>query len=271
MWYGVWFVLGLALGYIIFIQMVKRNLESSKQFGGFSSAKEASFFLTDRLLWAVILGILIGSRLGFVLFYDWAYFKEHPGQIVKVWNGGLASHGGALGVILSMAIYRYFIAKSFPDFTLLAILDRVSVPAALVGFFIRIGNFFNQEILGTPSNLPWAVVFGHPMDFEIKKEGFNPPRHPVQLYEGLFYLLIFFFLFWFWKRGQEKLKNGVIFGLCLILIFTTRLLLEFLKISQGGFMDQSLLSTGQWLSIPFVLVGFFFLFRKNQKSSVNPK
>ncbi|MCB1111481.1 MAG: prolipoprotein diacylglyceryl transferase [Chlamydiales bacterium] len=210
--------------------------------------------LSDRLTWFVVIATIVGARLGHVFFYQWDYFSRHPIEIFMTWKGGLASHGGAIGIIIALAIYAWVIRNKFPEITFLRILDIVVVPAALVGTFIRVGNFINQEIVGTPSQLPWAVIFADPA------EGVAAiPRHPVQLYEGAVYLAAFALLMWLWNKKAETLKPGTITGIFFILIFASRFFLEFFKVSQGGLANGWSIQTGQLLSIPFVILGIILL------------
>ncbi|MEM1283411.1 MAG: prolipoprotein diacylglyceryl transferase [Chlamydiota bacterium] len=213
-------------------------------------------YLTDRLTWFVILGTLIGARLGHVLFYDTARYQKNPIEILKIWEGGLASHGGAIGIIISLVIYIFFIRKRFPEIRFLILLDHIVVPTSLAAVFIRLGNFFNQEIIGTETDVPWAVVFGHPYD----GSGVFP-RHPVQLYEAACYLITFFVLSYLWIRKREVLKTGYLTGLFFVMIFLSRFFVEFYKVSQGGIVDDTFLQTGQLLSVPFILAGFWLMFR----------
>lgn len=225
-------------------------------FPGIASSKRTAAFLADRLVWFTVLGTLIGARLGQVFFYDWDVFRQHPEEIIKIWKGGLASHGGVIGVVLALYLYQLSIRKWEPQLSFLRLLDFIAIPSALVACFIRLGNFMNQEIVGTPSNLPWAVVFGNAADGSLPI-----PRHPVQLYEALAYLITFIFLYKLWKTKGEQLRSGVIIGWLFILIFGSRFILEFWKAQQMSSFDPSLLQMGQLLSIPFVLVGLFLVFR----------
>ena len=226
-------------------EMLPKALYSTKDFG---------YFLTDRMVWFVVLGTIIGARLGHVIFYDWFYYSSHPADVFKIWEGGLASHGGIIGIILSLVLYKQLILKDFPEITLLALLDIMVMPSTLAGAFIRIGNFFNQEILGPPTDLPWAIVFGHPIDGSPAL-----PRHPTQLYEALGYFIISMILLYEWKRKGNQLRTGYLFGLCFVLVFTFRFLIEFIKLPQSSMMDETFLQTGQLLSIPFVLLGLYFM------------
>lgn len=152
--------------------------------------------LSDRLFFYMILATIIGARLGHIFFYEnWTNYLIHPIRILKTWEGGLASHGAGLAILFALAIYVYSIRKIRPKFTWVKILDLISAPVAFCGCFIRIGNFMNQEILGTASTLPWAVIFGHPADGSIPI-----PRHPAQLYEAIGYFFIFILLFLLQKK-----------------------------------------------------------------------
>ncbi|BBI16981.1 prolipoprotein diacylglyceryl transferase [Neochlamydia sp. S13] len=259
-WYGLFFVLGLILSYSIVLHLMRTMLlerccpqKNSKDISPIALA------LTDRLTWYVVTGIIIGARLGHVFFYDWPYYQHYPIDILKVWEGGLASHGGAVGILLALAIYRLSIRKKFPKLTFLTIADMIAVPAALAGACIRVGNFFNQEILGTPSQAPWAVIFGNPADHSLPL-----PRHPVQLYEAFAYLIIFTLLLLIWQRALVRKKSGFMTGLFLILLFSTRFFLEFFKSSQSAVIDESKMQMGQYLSLPFILSGFFLIIYTNK-------
>lgn len=249
-WYSLLFAAGFFIGYLI----VKRMFQSEK----------APLEWLDSLLLYIVLATIIGARLGHCLFYDWDYFSQHPLEIflpVKFeptfrFTGfqGLASHGGALGIILALWLWSRRVSKR----PLLWILDRIVVPTALAGAFIRMGNLMNSEIVGKETDAPWGFVF--------KQLGEDFARHPVQLYESISYLVIFFLLFFLYWHTSIKNKLGRLFGLFLITVFGMRFVLEYFKKSQGGFETAlgDALSTGQWLSIPFVLIGLIFLFRPTQ-------
>jgi prolipoprotein diacylglyceryl transferase len=222
--------------------------------------KEICTHLADRLTWFVTLGTLIGARLGEVFFYDWPHYRNNLLDIFKIWEGGLASHGGTLGIIIAIVLFRKSIQKNFPEFTFLTILDCLCIPTALGCGFIRIGNFFNQEIVGTPTDVPWAIIFGHPVF------GKSPvPRHPVQLYEAAAYFTIFVIFYCLWKFQGKKLKEGFLIGSFLIVTFTSRFLLEFFKLPLSAMFDESYLQTGQYLSVPFILGGMSILLYAYQK------
>jgi phosphatidylglycerol:prolipoprotein diacylglycerol transferase len=204
----------------------------------------------DKLTIYVVLGAIIGARLGHVLFYDLGYYLKNPIEILPIrieptfeFTGfvGLASHGGVLGALLGLYLYRKKYKKDF-----LWTLDRLTIAAPLVGGFIRLGNLMNSEIIGTPTQVPWAFVF---TDVD------QIPRHPAQLYEAVFYFAIFSILFLLWKSGRVQSHKGFLFGLGFSLIFAQRFLVEFLKEDQVAFEENLLLNMGQILSIPLIIIG----------------
>lgn len=215
------------------------------------TAKQWGYLLTDRLTWFVVLGTIIGARLGDVFFYDWPHYKDNLWRILMVWNGGLASHGGVIGIMIGVYLYYRWVLKPFPEFSFISLLDMIAVPSGLAACFIRIGNFFNQEILGPETRVPWAIIFGAPFDGSPAV-----PRHPTQLYEAAVYLMIFFLMSYLWKTRSTKFKPGTLCGILFICLFTFRFLLEFLKNPQSNLIDESFLQMGQYLSIPFILFGF---------------
>ncbi|WP_227006125.1 prolipoprotein diacylglyceryl transferase [Marinifilum sp. N1E240] len=218
-----------------------------------------------------IVGILAGARLGHCLFYEPAYYFSNPLEMIlpiKFLNEGgikftgyqgLASHGGALGLIVALIIYSKKTKHAILD-----TIDLIAVVAALGGAFIRLANLMNSEIIGMPTTKPWGFVFQR-VDLI--------PRHPAQLYEALSYFLIFAISFWLYKTKREHLKNGFFFGLCLLLIFTARFFIEFLKERQVDFEANMQLDMGQLLSIPYILVGLGFIlyaFKKHKMLKVSP-
>ncbi len=243
-WYGLLFALGFLLGLYIVRAMFR--------------AEKAPEEWLDKVFIYMVVGAVLGARLGHVFFYDWDYYSQHLAEIPAVWKGGLASHGGAIGIIIALWIFSIRDSKQ----SVLWILDKVVVPTALAGCFIRLGNLMNSEIVGTPSDAPWAFLFIRAYPPELADE----PRHPVQLYESVSYLLTFFFLYWAYWNTNLKDKLGRMFGLFLMLVLgVIRFVLEYFKTSQGGF-ESALglgLSTGQLLSIPFLIVGLYFFLRPN--------
>jgi prolipoprotein diacylglyceryl transferase len=227
--------------------------------------KQTAYFLTERLCWFAVAGTIIGARLGEVFFYNWPYYYHHPMDIFKIWQGGLASHGGVIGVICGLFIYLKYVQKWLPHLTFLRLLDFVAVPSALVAVFIRLGNFVNQEIIGIPTSHVFGVIFGHAED------GSTPiPRHPVQLYEAFAYFITFIILWNIWKKERDSEKPGGIVGLLFMLIFGSRFVLEFWKSHQSASIDFSHLQMGQLLSIPFIVFGFF-LWGRTKKIFVSKK
>ncbi len=249
LWYGVLFALGFALGFPVFVGILTRFLGKSE--------KKKAVQITDRLTAYLVIGTVIGARVGHFLFYENpASYLKNPLEIFRIWEGGLASHGAAVGIILSVILFSYRIRPIAPTLTWIRLLDFVCVPTAMAAFCIRVGNFINQEILGTPTNVPWAVIFGHPADRSLPI-----PRHPVQIYEALFYLAVFFFL-WrltFIKRFLHA--QGKLIGLFLILIFGFRFGIEFFKTEQSHLLSASSFTMGQLLSIPAVLGGLFLYWK----------
>jgi prolipoprotein diacylglyceryl transferase len=214
----------------------------------------------DKCFLAMVIGTVLGARLGHVFFYDWEYYSQNLSEIPAVWNGGLASHGGAIGIILAL----YVFSRTVSHRSILWILDKVVVPTALAGCFIRLGNLMNSEIVGLPSDAAWAFLF------ERAREPLNEaPRHPVQLYEALSYLFSFVVLYYTYWKTDKRTKPGYILGFFFVLIFGFRFFLEYFKTDQGGFQSAfgNVLSTGQLLSIPFVLVGLYLMFRPQERRS----
>lgn len=264
LWYGLFFSLGFLLGFPIFVSIIARYFFILPQFKNEEkkSLKARAVVLADKLTIYIVLGTVIGARLGHFLFYENpSDYLQNPLEIFRVWNGGLASHGAIVAIIFSVMLFSYKIRLEYPSLHWIRILDFLSVPAALAGCCIRIGNFFNQEILGTATQVPWAVVFGRPFDQSLPL-----PRHPVQLYEAFGYLLVFLLL---WKLSYQSyfLKfQGRLIGLFLILVFTFRFFIEFFKIEQSKLIvSEFFLTIGQILSIPAIALGllFYFFLKKN--------
>ncbi len=238
-YYSLFFAIAFWLGFVIMERIFKNN-------------KVPDTWL-DKLFMYVIIATILGARLGHVFFYGWDYYSQHPAEILKVWEGGLASHGGAIGILIAIYIYSKRVTKR----SMLWTLDRLVIPVALAAFFIRMGNFMNSEIVGSPTDLPWGVRFLrlHPA------EGPEIPRHPSQVYEALFYLLTFFGLMYaYWKKNAGQYK-GLIFGIFLVCIFGFRLIVEVIKENQEAFEQGMVLNMGQILSIPFVIAGIYFIIK----------
>lgn len=243
LWYGFFFALGFFLGYWVFLYLLKHHAKKE--------VRDQAAFLAEKMTLYVVLGTVIGARLGEFFFYQtYSEWLQDPLWVFKIWKGGLASHGGAVGILVALFLFQ----RRYKVLSWLGFLDLLVIPTGLVGFCIRIGNFINQEILGKETNVPWAVVFGHPIDRSLPAA-----RHPVQLYEAFFYLLVFFLLFFLRKNKRE----GFLAGLFLVLVFVFRFGIEFLKEEQSPLMGaHAWIDMGQILSVPFVIFGLFLLFRK---------
>jgi len=217
--------------------------------------KKQAVFLVDRLVVYVVIATIVGARLGHYFFYERpSEYLRNPLEILQVWKGGLASHGAAIAIALALGLFIYRYKKIGRELSWLHLLDFVCVPTALAAVFIRIGNFFNQEILGTITGVSWAVIFGHPADHSLPA-----PRHPVQLYEAFFYAVVFLILWRLSFRLKYLMMPGKLFGLFLTLVFGFRFLVEYWKIEQSHLISTAL-TMGQILSIPAVLIGVFLIF-----------
>lgn len=238
-WYSLMFVIGFTVGYEIVARMFKHEGAPEK-------------WLSILLIYVVI-ATIVGARLGHVFFYDWDVYKADPIKILYVWEGGLASHGGTIAIILAVILFSIFVTKRNPLWTF----DRLVVAIALVGGLIRIGNLFNSEIYGTPTTLPWGFMFVRSREWHMLYEGL--PVHPTQIYEALCYFLLFGLLMWmYWKKNAED-RPGLILGVFFIGIFLPRFIIEFIKNDQVAREATMTLNIGQQLSIPFILLGVFLI------------
>lgn len=257
-WYGLLFASGFLFGYLIFQKFFKKDGISTE--------------ILDQLTIYMAIGTIVGARLGHCLFYDFSYYINNPLEILMVWKGGLASHGAAFGILISLFLFKRKSGISF-----LWTLDRIAVITALAGFFIRMGNLMNSEIYGRATNLPWGFSFirdrSSRANFYDQETGEflgqHLPCHPTQIYEALGYLLIFIGLFWAIRKYGSRLKEGVIFSWFMILIFSVRFIVEFVKFEQSDFevnmINNLHVNMGQLLSVPFILlgVGVLLWLRKN--------
>ena len=234
-WYGFLFASGFLIGYYIGEKMLRSEGVPQKWI--------------DSVFFYIIIATILGARLGHVFFYGWDYYSQNPGEIFKVWHGGLSSHGGTLGILIAIIIYSKLVTKR----SMLWILDRIVVPTALVAAFIRLGNLMNSEIYGVQTTLPWGFVF--------ERNGETVAKHPTQLYEAFSYILTFVVLTYMYWKTRAKNKEGLIFGLFFMFIFGARFFIEFIKEDQEAFEAGMVLNMGQWLSIPFVLGGLFLAIR----------
>jgi len=239
-WYGLLFASGFFFGYLIFMRFFKKE--------------GLSIDLLDKLTIYMALGTVIGARLGHCLFYEPDYYLSNPIEILKIWRGGLASHGAAIGILVALWLFVRKYKKSF-----IWILDRIVVVVALAGVFIRLGNLMNSEIYGLETALPWGFVFIRNLEIV--------PKHPTQIYEALTYFLVFGLLIWLYFKSDGKPRTGLLFSLFLILVFGMRFLIEFIKEDQVNFEAGMSLNMGQWLSIPFTLLGAGILVWSLRKSS----
>ena len=284
-YYSLMFVVAFGLGWYIMKHIFEREGESIDK-------------LDSLFIWTVF-ATLIGARLGHVLFYDWEYYRNHLLEIVLPFRfepkfeftgfQGLASHGAAVSIIIAM----YFYSKNILKRPQLWILDRVVIPVASGAIFVRLGNFFNSEIIGKETTSSFGIRFLRdqfsPRDvvnatgIANPNEAYTaiatdpkfadllaqvPVKHPTQLYEAFCYIFVFAILFFLYWKTEARKKSGFLFGLFLVLLFTVRIIVESVKESQGGFESDlgNILSTGQWLSIPFIVIGLFFVFRAKKEA-----
>ncbi|MBF2708403.1 prolipoprotein diacylglyceryl transferase [Flavobacterium soyangense] len=276
--YSLMFVIAFGLGWYIMKNIFERENESIDK-------------LDSLFIWTV-LATLIGARLGHVLFYDWEYYRNHLLEIFLPFRftpnfeftgyQGLASHGAAISIIIAM----YYFSKKILEKPLLWILDRIVIPVSSGAIFVRLGNFFNSEIVGKETDSSFGIKFVRdyfsPKDavnatqLATPKEAYHaittdpkyadlllqvPAKHPAQLYEAFCYIFVFAILFFLYWKTEAREKSGYLFGLFLVLLWSVRFVVEYVKESQGGFESAlGLFSTGQWLSIPFILIGLYFVF-----------
>lgn len=239
-YYGLFFTAGFICGYFLLrwiFRTENRNLDD-----------------VESLLIYMVIGTIVGARLGHCLFYHPVKYLSNPIELLQIWNGGLASHGAAIGILTSAWLY----SRKHQDQPLLWLLDRLTIPVALAGFFIRIGNFFNSEILGRVTDVPWAVVFEDGLGLRTEFEK-SQPRHAVMLYESFCYGCIFLILFFLYRKYRSQTPRGLLVGLFFILVFSARFVLEFFKLRQADFASDLPLSVGQMLSIPLVIAGVLLL------------
>jgi phosphatidylglycerol---prolipoprotein diacylglyceryl transferase len=231
-WYGLLFASGFVLGYFILAKIYRHEERTEEHLSSLFSY--------------ILIGAVAGARLGHVLFYQPDYYLARPWEIPMIWQGGLASHGGFAGVLT--AIYLYL--RKYRDMSFLELADRLVIPSLLAASLIRIGNFFNSEILGVPTNLPWAVIF-----LQVD----NIPRHPAMLYEAAVYFVAFCGLYTAYWKTRIAQFSGRIFGTSLTVCFLARFMIEFVKEEQVAFEEGLPLNIGQLLSIPFIAVGIFLI------------
>ena len=288
-WYGLFFMSGFVVGTFVLTHIYRSERVSPRW--------------VDVITMYMLAGTILGARLGHCLFYDPQYYLSHPLDILKIWEGGLASHGATIGILFACWLF----ARN-NKFDYLWVLDRIVIVVGIGGALIRTGNLMNSEIVGKPTDVPWAFVF--PRDTEHLQDAVSPlpagavlvqriagadgnvhmqmaptgtpaapgalmavPRHPTQLYEALFCVVLVLVLYAIWNRYKERTPRGLIFGLFVVLLFTQRFLGEFLKENQGEW-DQKMLNAthmnlGQLLSLPLILIGIWVLWRAG-KDPQNP-
>lgn len=246
-WYSLCWAIGLVSVFLLMHKLYRQQKISEEQF--------------DPMFMYCFLGILIGARLGHCLFYEPGYYLSHPIEMLlpfrnvpgKGWTftgyEGLASHGGTLGLMIALWLYAKHVKLRF-----LHVLDNVAIVTPICACAIRLGNLMNSEIIGRPTDLPWAFIFER-VDML--------PRHPGQLYEAICYAIFFGIHWFFYRRYPQKVGSGFFFGLCLFLIFTSRIFIEYTKENQEAFEEGMLLNMGQLLSIPFVVLGLYWMFRSS--------
>lgn len=241
-WYGLLFAVGFLFGYNHGEKMFK--------------SENIDLKWLESLFIYLIVATIVGARLGHVFFYGWDYYSQHPIEILYVWQGGLASHGGVIGIIIAMVIWSKQVSKR----SILWVLDRVVVPSVFVAALIRLGNLMNSEIYGMPTTLPWGFIF--------ERNHETVAKHPTQIYEALSYLVTFGVMLYMYWKTKAKDYQGLILGVFFVMVFSARFFIEFIKEEQEAFEKGMTLNMGQWLSIPFVLAGIFLIIRAVKKGPV---
>lgn len=254
-YYGLFWAIGIILGYMAVKYQYKDKKISEKLF--------------EPLFLYCFVGIFLGARLGHCLFYDFAYFSQHPLEIILPvhflpqggWKftgyAGLASHGGTVGLIISLWLYCRKTKLNYID-----VLDMIAVATPITACWIRLANLMNSEIIGHKTDVAWAFIFER-VDMV--------PRHPAQLYEAIFYLLLFFVMIYLYKNYNKRVHRGFFFGLCLVAIFVFRFFVEFIKENQVDFEETMTLNMGQWLSVPLVILGLVSIFMGKKLDELPPK
>ena len=253
-WYGLLWVIGLIVAVIIVQRIFDNEKHPEKWF--------------DSLFVYMMFGIILGARLGHCLFYEPVYYLSNPLEILKIWEGGLASHGGVIGIIIAVWLYSKKVTKK----SMLWTFDRVIVPTGFTAAFIRLGNLMNHEIYGGPTSEPWGFRFIENIPYW--KAGAAPiytdPSHPTQIYEAIIYLIVFAVTMYMFFKTNAKYKQGLTLGVAMIMIFLSRFFIEYLKNvqvqSEIAMRESTGLILGQWLSIPFVLWGVWLVWNALRKS-----
>jgi len=240
-WYGIIY----ATGFLFAIWLLGKMLKS----------EGCPDEWADKIFIYMVIAVILGSRLGHVFFYDWDYYKDHLGEIFQVWKGGLASHGGAVAIVITTWLLAKYLCKK--SFCWLA--DRMYVVCCSVAVLIRVGNLMNSEIYGCQTDLPWGFKFVR--DFPGIPVDQIPACHPTQIYESLAYLVLFGILMWMYWRTDARKREGLIMGTGFAVMFIMRFLIEFIKNDQSEFEAGMVINMGQILSIPMILFGLYFIIR----------
>ena len=255
-WYGLMFAIGFWVGYEIVWRMFRHEGAPEKWVGA--------------LFVYVAVATILGARLGHVFFYDWAYYQNHLSEILNIRGGGLASHGGAIGIVIAIYLYSKFVTKK----SILWTFDKLVVPVAFVGALIRLGNLFNHEIYGGATDLPWGFRFVDNVGWWMQgaEPVFTAPCHPTQLYEALCYLVLFgILMLMYWKWNAQR-RPGLIFGVFLTVLFSARFVIEFVKNVQEPWEESMRaaigMDMGQVLSLPFIIAGVWLVVRALRRSVV---
>ena len=244
-YYGVMWAVAFAISMWLFIRFVKREGYPDKIF--------------DSIFWFGTLSTIIGARLGHCLFYETDYYLSNPIQILNIRQGGLASHGAAIGLLIGLWLFS---RKNKMPY--LWSLDRIMVAVAISGAIVRLGNLFNSEIYGVETSAPWGFVF--------LRAGETVPKHPTQIYEAICYLITFLILLWlYFGRDLARKRPGFMFGLGVFLIFISRFFIEYIKNPQEEFELSMSLLMGQWLSIPFILLGIVMMIWSLRRPALQPE
>lgn len=259
-WYGLLWVIGLVVAIVIVQKIYEKERLPEKWF--------------DSLFVHMMLGIIVGARLGHCLFYEPAYYLANPLEIFAIWEGGLASHGGVIGIIIAVWLYSKRVTKK----SMLWTFDRVIVPTGFTAAAIRLGNLMNHEIYGGPTSQPWGFRFitniGH-WKAGVAEPIFSEPSHPTQIYEALIYLLVFAITMYLYWKTDAKQKQGLLIGIGMIIIFVSRFLIEFVKHvqvdSEIAMRESTGLILGQWLSIPFILWGLWLVWNAFKGAKLESK
>ena len=243
-WYGLLFAISFFFGYLMM--------------GKFFKMAKLPETTLDKISTYMLIATVLGARLGHIFFYEPSYYLANPIKMLYIWEGGLASHGAAIGIIIGLGIFAYREKLNFFWVT-----DRVVIGVALAGFFIRIGNLMNSEIFGHVTDLPWGFKFYRAFPPGTKVL----PHHPTQLYEAFSYLIIFIYLFWYFFKKDGKPAPAYLTGIFMIGVWGMRFLIEFLKENQVAFEANMTLNMGQWLSIPLFLSGFYLIYYSRKKAT----